>query len=180
MIVATPFKDEAITLATQPAITLVSRQVRSEALKIFYANSTFVAYINDFEFQDLVTWAQCVTSNASPPHVTVHIKLLSSIACIFQLLNLARGWRGVEHSTLHFKIHNCYAGNSPVIRNQFDQRALVVRAIRTAEDLRRNGDHSERSLLEEFTETVTGIGLSEQDHRTRAPCMVHGGLCIST
>ena len=149
LIVSTPFRDVAMTLATQPALTRVSRQVRYETLKMFYKNSTFVAYIDDFNFARLAHWAHCVTSGHSPPQISVDVKLLSRIRYIEKLLNLARRWREISHGTLHLRIHNCYAGR-PVLRLAFDQRELVVRTIELAESLREEGDHSEAGLIREF------------------------------
>ena len=56
LIVPTPFKDELMALATQPALTRVSRRVRAETLQMFYANNTFVAYFENFDFSGLVRW----------------------------------------------------------------------------------------------------------------------------
>ena len=133
---------------------------------MFYANSTFVAYVHNFDFFPITNWAQCVASNASPPQVTVHVKLLTRIQCVYELLDLVRDWRDVDHEKMHLKIHNAYA-NQPVARIPgFDQREQVVKAIHIAEGLRQQGDFSEqklRAVCHEELEAVDRVSL-----RTRA------------
>ena len=153
LIVASPFTDEAMNMATQPAITRVSRQIREETLKMFYANATFVAYIKDFDFTRLIHWARCITSAPSvSPSVVVDVKLLSRIKCVYQLLGLVRNWRNLQHETLHLKIHKIYASQRVYRNAGFDICALVVKAVRIAETLRGEGNFSKQMLLAECNE----------------------------
>lgn len=137
LIVATPFEDEAMAFGNQPAITRVSRQLRSETLEMFYTNSNFVACIKDFDFIRFIHWARCTASSTSPvPKITIHVKLLTRLHCAYELLELIRDWRDLDHTNLHLKIHNCYCGPPVVRRPDSDQRRVVVRAIHIGEELR--------------------------------------------
>lgn len=159
LIVATPFQDDLMSVGTQPALTQASKQIRSETLEMFYSNTNFVAYIQNFNFTQLVRWAKCITSTSSPPQVTVHVKLQSLIRCAYQLTDLVRGWRDVNSDTIHLKIHNdCLRSLGPFYRiPSFDQRELVVRAIRAAEELRKRGDASESELTTVCYETFEKV-----------------------
>ena len=172
LIVATPFQDEAMSLATQPAITRVSRQLRLETLKMFYTECIFVAYIDHFDFLRFIHWARCITSGSPPPYeVTVHVKLLSRLGCIYDLLELVREWRAITHTTLHLRVHNCYAGG-PVLRQPgFDQREIMVQAICAAEKLRQQGNFEGVKLVAEYQGLTEGIN-------GRVPICQYGDLCV--
>lgn len=148
LIVAAPCYDDLMWLGDQPSITRVNRQLRSETLVMFYTINDFIAFVNDFDFTGLVRWAKCITSTPSPPKVKVHVRLLNDIRCAYQLLDLVRGWRDLEGATIHLTIHG---RRSTVISTErsddFDQRELVVSAIRVAEALRAKGDFTEAELV---------------------------------
>lgn len=134
LVVASPFTDRLVKLATQPAITRVSQQLRAESLQMFYTNHEFVAYIEGFDFSGLIRWIRCITSQNKSLKVTVHVKLLDQMKCSYDLADLVRAWRMCDASLVHLEIHNCYPRAQP--RRSFDQRALVVKAIALAEALR--------------------------------------------
>lgn len=145
MIIASPMIDKGMTLATQPAFTRVCRQLRAESLAMFYVNTTFVAYLVDWDIRDLCDWVHCIGSGGSLPEVTVHIKLLDGIKCEYQLLKLMRLWRDLEHNDICLKVHDI----SPKLSvPRFDQRELFKRAIDDAEDLWMDGDKDELRLRE--------------------------------
>lgn len=178
LIVASPFYDEAMTLAAQPAITRASRQLRSETLKMFYSTCTFVAYIKDFDFLRLIHWAQCITSSTSQlPKITVHVKLLTRLHCMYELLELVRDWRDLDHSKLHLKIHNCYCRDPPIREEGFDQRDTVVKAILTAEDLRAKGELSEEEMLNKIRQ---GMRWGTDCAWTGDTCYAHRSVFLHT
>ena len=81
LIVATPACDDLMLLGDQPPLTRTSKQLRTETLGLFYANASFVAYIENFDFTNLVRWAKCITSTSSPTTVRVEVNLMSRIKC---------------------------------------------------------------------------------------------------
>ena len=149
LIIATPFRDELMSFGAQPGITRVSKQVRFETLEMFYTNSTFVAYIQDVDFDPLVDWVNSITAYGFSPKVRVEVKLLDRIKCAYELLSLVRLWKDTEHQTIHLRIHNCYTdGTGTVFRVAgFDQRKLVAEAVNIAERLRKQGETTEEELL---------------------------------
>lgn len=177
--VATPFLDEIMILAVQPAITRVSRQVRAESLAMFYAESTFVAYVRDWNFQDLFCWIRCVTRNPDPPKVNVHVKLLDLVKCEYQLLPLVRAWQDLSHRSVHLTIHNCFDGRSRhrLMHPAFDQRVLVTEAIRLAEELKAEEDFGELRLREACSKLVLEVARFLPDcdaiSTKRAWCLRH-------
>ncbi|KAF2774434.1 hypothetical protein EJ03DRAFT_6678 [Teratosphaeria nubilosa] len=93
LIVASRCNDVLMVKAVQPAITRVSKQIRAESLGLFYARSTFAAYIEDTNFTALLEWARTITQNAdSLPAVLVQVCLMDRIACEFSILDLVQGW----------------------------------------------------------------------------------------
>ena len=96
-------------------------------------------------------WAKAVTSCKTPPKVTVQVKLLNRIRCVYSLLGLVRAWRDINHQTIHLRIHNCYTSQGRVVFREpnFDQRALVAKAIEVAENLHIRGTVTEKDLLGE-------------------------------
>jgi hypothetical protein len=168
LIVATPCRDDLMSLGTQPPITRLSKQVRSETLEMFYTNSTFVAYIEEFDFKALIRWAASISSGTTPPKVTVQVKLLDRIHCVYDSLDLVRAWRDINHHTMHLRIHNCYTNQRQIIfRNpNFDQRALVAKAIEIAEELRQRGSVAESELLGECHKQFEQIDRNNLDSRT--------------
>jgi hypothetical protein len=147
-----------MNLGVQPALTRTCRLVREERLPKFYANSMFVAYIKDFDFDPLVHWCTFIPTSlamsADAPVTVVHVKLLSRITCIYQLLNIVRRWRDIHHSRLHISIHNCITDHGLPTVQSFDQRALVVKAIELAENLRARRLVTEEALRFEFADTL--------------------------
>ena len=154
LITATPVKDEVLLFATQPVLTRVSHQLRAETLEMFYANNTFVAYIARFDFLRLIHWVRCITSGRRTSQITVHVKLLDRIIGAYDLLDITRDWRDLEHDNIHLKIHNCYAVDPPHALSICNQRELAVKAIRLAEDLHREGDSSEDRLLHRYIRDI--------------------------
>lgn len=147
-IIAAPFYDELMSLGDQPPITQVARQLRSETLGIFYHDNTFIAYINNFDFTNLVRWAKCITSSPSAPAVRVKVKLRDHIRCAYQLVDLVRAWRDINGANIHLSIYGRY--DVPLLTErakEFDQRELVVNAIHVAEALREKGDFTETELI---------------------------------
>lgn len=150
LIIATPFKDDLMSFGTQPAITKLSKKIRSECLAMFYAQSTFVAYIHEWNFKGLIDWVGAVSSVPKHPDVTIHVKLMDRMQCTYETLDLVRAWRDIDlpHATVTLKIHNCYP--HPVERIQgFDQREVVALAIKAAEDLAWDRDFREVALVGE-------------------------------
>lgn len=161
LIVASPAFDEGMTLAMQPAITMLSKQIRAESLAMFYAQSNFVAYIRDFDFSELFQWVRCITSAPTAPRVRVHVKLLDWVRCEYQLLRLMRAWRDLKHETVHIEVHNCFDApevwphlrlanpmSFPIPPPTYDQRKLLVEAVREAEQLKARHDFTELKLRE--------------------------------
>lgn len=148
-IIATPFRDDLMLFGDQPAITRVSKQIRAETLEMFYATNTFVAYIQDSDFDPLVRWVNCITSSATYPRVIVEVKLLNRLTCAYKLLDLVRSWRDVKHQNIHVRIHNCYRKvTGAVFRHASSyQRQLVANAFGIAENLRQQGETTEKALL---------------------------------
>ncbi|KAK5138219.1 hypothetical protein LTR08_004915 [Meristemomyces frigidus] len=155
LVIDTPFLDETMTLATQPAITRISKQVRAESLAMFYARTTFVAYLRENDFRKLCQWVRCVTLASIAPRVTVHVKLLDWVQCEYQLLQLMMMWRGLRHETVHLKIHNCFI-IGPNGRD-FDQRQLVVETVEMAERLKVQKISSELRLRDECSSLVLRV-----------------------
>ena len=151
LIIATPCRDDLMSLGTQPPITKLSKQVRSETLEMFYANSKFVAYIEEFDFKALIRWAASISPSTTVHKVTVQVKLLDRIRCTYYLLDLVRAWRDINHHNIHLRIHNCYTSRprGALWNPNFDQRALVTKAIEIAEKLRQRGSMTQKDLLDE-------------------------------
>jgi hypothetical protein len=143
---------------------------------MFYTNSTFVAYIKDFDFRSLVRWVDCITSTASSPKITVHVKLLDRIKCAYELLDPVRLWRDINHQNIHLRIHNCYTGGLGQVHRitGFDQRQLVATAVRIAEQLRQQGDTTEAKLLSKCHEHFEEIDRWKLDSLSQ----VHTRSCM--
>ncbi|KAK4548343.1 hypothetical protein LTR36_010213 [Oleoguttula mirabilis] len=190
LLVVSPFIDDAMTLARQPAITKLSQQIRAESLAMFYDSNKFVAYIRAYDFRELCQWVKCVTSAPNPSTVRVHVKLMDWVLCEYQLLPLMRAWRDMKHETVHLEIHNCiertlshpfqhvsfqpFRWETPT----FDQRELLTEAIVEAEALKARGYFTELSLREACALLVQRVAkyLSRCDAVSAAGtrCQKHG------
>jgi len=65
LIITAPHLDQLMTLATQPSVTRLCKQVRAECLPMFYARANFAAYIHPANFQPLLTFVRCITNGPS-------------------------------------------------------------------------------------------------------------------
>jgi hypothetical protein len=104
--------DQAMTMARQPAITRVSRQMRAECLAMFYAKSCFAAYIKDSYFDPLYRWIRCITSNKAQvafQKLCVHVFLMDKVWCEYDIYDLMQSWMGLEHETIMVEVHNTKA-----------------------------------------------------------------------
>lgn len=126
---------------------------------MFYANDTFTVYISDFNFTPLIRFVKCITSSSKPPKVTVHVKLRGQMKCVWALLDLVRDWRAVQHQNIHLKIH--YGPPELLEYEDFDQRAIVVEAIRLAKDLTRRGRANDKYFRQDYFDRVV-VPLSRQ------------------
>lgn len=55
-----PYQRDTYTEATQPALTKVSRQLRHEAIPIFYASNTFILHTNSIKAEEARRWLQSI------------------------------------------------------------------------------------------------------------------------
>ena len=175
LIVASPNSKLKAT-AMQPAITRISRQIRSESLKIFYANADFVAYIREFDFSKLIRWVKCHslvdTAVQGSPKVEVQVKLWDQMKCILDLLPFVQMWNGIEHGKFHLTVHNCYP--FPLARRSFDNRGIVVKAVQLAERLAPH-ETSDRNALQEVYLGYMYKAL--KDPMKELGCHVEGDRC---
>lgn len=144
LVIATPFKDEAMIMGDQPPLSKTCRLVRSELLPIFYSKGKFVAYIKDFEFFDLAAWTDTVPFSliSQVPTISINVKLLSRLKSANDLKHLMRIWSTVRFDKFHVHVHNCFPGRPPTAE-EVDQRQLVVKAIETVEEAVRTGDFTD-------------------------------------
>lgn len=74
---------------------------------MFYANSTFEAYITNWDIRKLCKWVQHVSDLPIPmPKITVHVKLLDRMVCELQLLWVMRLWRDTKHDDVNLEVHD--------------------------------------------------------------------------
>ncbi|KAK5163244.1 uncharacterized protein LTR77_010830 [Saxophila tyrrhenica] len=107
LIIATPFRDEAMTLGSQPALTKTSQLIRTEALPMFYANATFTAYIENAGFTELSKWckqAQEITASIDVPYINIKVKLLGEIGCVCDLLGLVKELGSTDLARFNFGV----------------------------------------------------------------------------
>ncbi|KAI6800078.1 hypothetical protein KC332_g4445 [Hortaea werneckii] len=140
LIICAPHHDWGMAAASQPAITRVCRTVRKESLAMFYANSTFEAYITNWDIRKLCKWVQHVSDLPIPiPKITVHVKLLDPFVCELQLLWAMRLWRDTKNEDVILNVHDLTETRElPGV----DQRSLFSSGITIAGDLAMEGDYS--------------------------------------
>lgn len=129
LFITSPYVDNHMTLAVQPAVTRVSRQTRSESLAMFYANNEFSAYINRFDFRELLHFVRCITSGPAPrPRIRIHTFMMHNMGCYRGLLDMANDWSLLNYETIHLEIRSCiWLGRNPM------QSHLVKEAVVSAE-----------------------------------------------
>lgn len=172
LIVAIPFKDGAMSMGSQPAITRTSRMIRNETLPMFYATARFVAYVDNINFTDLAAWCRTVAPtvetslSAAMRPIDVHVKMItrpkSSEAC----LQMMRLWSRVPFDNFHLRVHTCYS-SVEFYNPRLDVRGIVVRAIEKAEEMARKGLCAELDSSEQHLDPAAGNFL---DHALGVPC----------
>ncbi|GIZ43925.1 hypothetical protein CKM354_000713400 [Cercospora kikuchii] len=101
LFITSPYVDNHMTLAVQPAVTRVSRQTRSECLAMFYANNEFSAYINRFEIRELLHFVRCITSGPTPrPQIRIHTFMMHNMGCYRGLLDMANDCHLVKEAVI--------------------------------------------------------------------------------
>ncbi|KXS96168.1 hypothetical protein AC578_2682 [Pseudocercospora eumusae] len=131
LVVASPAWDSIMTTGVQPGITRATRQTRAESLSMFYANNVFEAFIERFDFRQLIHFVRCATSGPKPPKLDIHVKLLNRMTCFRGLLDLAYAWRKLKHQSVHITVHSCLFDGS---RSRY-QSEIVSEAFNIAERL---------------------------------------------
>ncbi|GAB7365661.1 hypothetical protein MBLNU230_g7002t1 [Neophaeotheca triangularis] len=58
-----PYQRDSYTEATQPTLTKVNRQVREEALPIFYGSNTFVLHTNSTKAEEARSWLHSIPNH---------------------------------------------------------------------------------------------------------------------
>ncbi|KAI7513902.1 hypothetical protein KC347_g1084 [Hortaea werneckii] len=152
LIICAPHHDWAMTTASQPAITRVCRTVRKESLAMFYANSTFEAYITNWDIRKLCNWFQRVSELPNAiPKITIHVKLLGRIVCEFQLLWMMRLWRGTKHDSVDLEVHDMTESPGRPRLGRVHQDTLFSHGISEADELAENGDYRELQLTNQWS-----------------------------
>ncbi|KAI7143556.1 hypothetical protein KC343_g17753 [Hortaea werneckii] len=152
LIICAPHHDWAMTTASQPAITRVCRTVRKESLAMFYANSTFEAYIVNWDIRKLCKWFQGVSElPIAIPKITIHVKLLDRIFCEFQLLWMMRLWRDTKHDSVDLEVHDMTELPGRPRPDRVDQNSLFSHGISEADELAVNGDYRELQLTDNWS-----------------------------
>ncbi|KAI7162578.1 hypothetical protein KC343_g13219 [Hortaea werneckii] len=173
LIICAPHHDWAMTTASQPAITRVCRTVRKESLAMFYTNSTFEAYITNWDIRKLCRWAQHVSDLPIPiPKITIRVKLLDRMVCELQLLWIMRLWRDTKHDGVNVKVHDIT--EQPELF-PISQYFLFSFGIIDAEHLAMVEDYSALSLTAAWSELVGHVlGILPQCSPSRVSEAIYG------
>lgn len=140
---------------------------------MFYAKSSFEAYITNWDIRKLCKWAQHVSNlPISIPEITVHVKLLDRMICELQLLWVMRLWRDTKHDGVNLEVHDTTEQPELPCINQY---FLFTIGIIDAENLAMDEDYSALRLTAAWSVLAShAFGILPQCSRGRFSGALYG------